>query len=181
MKRENGGVCLIIGTNPCWKEDYDNAIKVYPDAKICVVNYAAELIKADYIATVHGDQMGLFLKNYKFGELPFQIAMDNDVAGDVKFKLNTYTHGGSAPFAAAAMIMIGFDKAIMCGCPIDGTGGYATKRFNTSFKWDNPNAPRLKTWEYGMRRFKGAYPHIADKIHSMSGMTRKIFGGIDGN
>lgn len=171
-------VCLVIGSHPCWEDDYKAASVKYPNHKICAVNHATELVYADYLATSHGDQVWSFLKDSK-NPTPHVIAMDNDIAGDVEHKITTYSHGGSGPFAASAMIHIGFDLAVLCGCPINGSGGYATKRINTGFMWDRPEAPRIREWHRGMRSFKEKHPEYANKIRSMSGATKEIFGGID--
>ena len=156
----------------------DAALKLYPDAAICAVNYATELVRCDYLATVHGNLVIHFLDAYQYENDPIVIQQDNDISGAIGKKLHIPTHGGSAPFAAAAMVMEGFDLVIMCGCPITGEGGYAQTRYETNLSWNNPNANRIKRWSSGMKDYKQNFPEIAGKIRSMSGNTKEIFGGI---
>jgi hypothetical protein len=171
-------VCLVVGCHPCYKEDMDLALSSHPDAKICAVNFATQLVHCDYLATVHGNLIPRFLEVYEHDNDPIIFQQDNDITGAVGTKINIPTHGGSGPFAAACMVLQGFDLAIMCGCPITGGGGYAQKAY-VSKDWDRQKPSLIRKWVNGMHEYKAGYPDIANKIRSMSGNTKDIFGGLD--
>jgi cephalosporin hydroxylase len=124
-----------------------------------------------------------FMKAYKHDNDPIRIQRDNNQTNPDDMKLELGSHGGSAPFAAAAMIHLGFDLAILCGCPMDGAGGYANesrvKNHDVSI-WKNDKHGRVNGWCDRMRAFKRQQPEMTAKIKSMSGKTKEIFGGIDG-
>lgn len=179
-----GGTCFVIGCHPCWQDDVRGAAKKYPNAKICLVNYAVELLPGDYIATVHGDQLPEYSKLYKGfwpdAKEPVLIQRDMEPSSDIGHRIDARTHAASGSFAAAAMAMIGFDLAIMCGSPIDGTGGYAQSTYFEN-DWHDGKCNRIRAWHEGMRKFKEQFPEIAAKMRSMSGATKEIFGGLDDN
>jgi len=181
----SGGVCLVIGCHPCWEEDLTEALQVYPDAKICAVNYAAELVNADYIATVHGRSMPRFVrlheKTWPGAKLPILIQRQSEEAMDGIHSIKVRTLATSGCFSAAAMVMLGYDMAILCGSPITGSGGYAQKTFFLNDWKVDETHNRIKCWHEGMRIFKNKYPEVGNKIRSMSGATKRIFGGLDDN
>jgi len=125
---KRSGACLVIGTHPCWAEDVSAAFEVYPDADLCGVNEAGRLTKIDHLATCHGDKIEDFL-DLCDGYTPLVHFRDNDIKPEsVEVPHHVWpvrTMAGSAPFAAAAMVMLGYDIVIMCGCPMTGGGGYA--------------------------------------------------------
>lgn len=177
--RVNGGVCFVVGSHPCWEDDYREASAIYPEHRVCVVNYSGNLIKGDYIATVHGATIPNILKVYPHDNEPIILMCDNEQAIDMGYKLEPRTHGGSAIFAAAFLVELGYDKVILCGCPINGDGGYAKGTGNNRKEsWDGNKRPRVMFWDAGMRKYKAQNPDIANKIRSMSGRTKEIFGGI---
>lgn len=180
----SGGICFVIGCHPCWKDDYLEALKHYPNANICLVNYAVELMPGDYIATIHGDNLPKYISAYRRfwpqEKDPILLQADRKPTSDIGYKIDVRTHGPSGTFAAAAMAAIGFDKAIMCGSPVTGGGGYAQKTFHLNDWQKGPNR-RINAWHEGLRKFKAEFPDIAEKMRSMSGATKTIFGGLDDN
>ncbi len=177
-------VCLIIGCHPCWEKDYAEAKVHYPEHKICAVNYAAELIKADYIATSHASYLYQFVNIHKriHGTVPelYAKVLEMSELENVTY-LNLDTHGGSGVFGAAAMVHIGFDLAIMCGCPLDGSGGYAQTIFDENNWHVDVSHPRIRKWHQGMVEFRDTRPDLSSKMRSMSGSSKEIFGGINDN
>lgn len=190
--KKESGVCLIIGTHPCVTADIDAALLAYPDAKLCAVNDASKIVPCDHIATCHPEKIEQFLKahfdawdeNYTDPDLHVR---DINEARNVILPVYKWAHnygGGSAIFAAVTMIAIGFERVILCGCPIDGGGGYAIPTHEGT-----PDDPRLgnmspdhsmvSAWHFSMRAMIDRAPEISSKIRSMSGFTKQLFGGIE--
>lgn len=188
---KRSGACLIVGTHPCWQDDVEAALEVFPDAEICGVNEAGRLLPLDHLATCHGDRIEMFMAHCE-GQAyrPLVHFRDNDIKPDnLPYEHHEWpvrTMAGSAPFAAAAMVMLGYDIVIFCGCPMDGGGGYAfdethkTTRDDPRIGFENSNHRMIKGWHRCMRLFKEQFPEMAARIRSMSGTTQLIFGGLDG-
>lgn len=184
------GVCLVVGTHPCWLDDVKAATKLYPDAEICGVNEAPRLLRVDHLATCHGDKIDEFLALCD-GYTPLLHLRDNDVKPDeIAVPHHIWpvrTMAGSAPFAAAAMVMLGYDLVIMCGCPMTGGGGYAfddthkSTRADPRIGFESEKHRMIKGWHRCMRLFKEQFPEQAARMRSMSGTTQLIFGGLNGD
>lgn len=191
-KKENG-VCLVVGTHPCVDQDLDEAMAKHPGAKFCAVNEATAIVPAHHLATYHGAKIEQFIQKHEDAwgldayELPIIHMSDipEAVTDRPCYRWNMNYGGGSGIFAAAAMVAIGFDLVIFCGCPMDGGGGYAIQDTHKS----TPDDPRLGdldkshsmvvAWHMAIEQLKETRPEIASKIRSMSGFTQTIFGGIE--
>lgn len=187
-KKESGAV-LIVGTAPCWHDDYIRAKKKYPDADVCALNEAAALVDAKHFATCHGEKLDKFMGMHaRAWESQFPITHIKDKPEAAKWE-NVYrwtlsTGAGSAPFAAALMITIGYDLAIFVGCPMNGGGGYAMETHKSTP--DDPRFGMLKenhsmvlAWKDALRQMKEKLPGVVEKWRSMSGYTQDLFGGIE--
>ncbi|MCK5606294.1 hypothetical protein KAR91_30620, partial [Candidatus Pacearchaeota archaeon] len=168
------------------------------DPDVCGVNEAGKLLRLDHLATSHADNIEKFLSVCAHNDIGFPLVHIRK--GNIgktaplrfmgeKLKVRRWdipVLAGSAPFAAAAMVKYGYDKVIMCGCPMDGGGGYAfedTEKStldNPRIGFENSDHPMIQGWHNCMRKFKEEHPEIASCIRSMSGMTREIFGGVNG-
>jgi hypothetical protein len=191
---KRAGACLIVGTHPCWSDDVDAALAQYPDAAICGVNEAGRLLPCEHLATCHGDKIESFVamhkKTWPQYDVPLLHFRDNDIKPDqIKYHHHVWpvrTMAGSAPFAAAAMVMLGYEIVIFCGCPMTGGGGYAfedthkTTRNDPRIGFENEQHRMVKSWHRCMRLFQEQFPEMAGRIRSMSGTTQLIFGGLDG-
>lgn len=191
---KRSGVCFVIGTAPCWKEDYEAAKKIFPHHDICAVNEAVRLVEADHIATSHDGRIkGFHLKHlelygYKKGKSVDvhyrspQLEKREDAA---YYAWDVTVGAGSAPFAASVMVLIGYDLVIFCGCPMDGGGGYAFPKEETHkstpddprFGFVGPKDNLVHAWKIALRNMPGRIPELCSKWRSMSGYTQQIFGG----
>lgn len=185
------GVCLIVGTHPSAHDDVDAALRKYPSAKICGVNEAAALLPCDHLATCHPDKLIKFLEihdrtwegRYRIPTLHIQNVWAKDLTPIGCFNWQHNFGGGSGIFAAICMIGLGFDLVILCGCPIDGGGGYAMPTHAST-----PEDPRLgdmtaahsmvQAWHNSIDAMIEHAPQVAGKIRSMGGHTKERFGGI---
>lgn len=194
--KKQKGVCVIIGTHPDWREDLEAVLAVHPKVDVCGINEAVRLIKCKHLVTAHRDKISDFIelhKKYHKGkylplihlqDIPVRDDSDRPKAKHHLWKIKTMA--GSAPFAAAAMVLLGYEEVIMCGCPMTGGGGYAFEdthkgdRFDPRIGYVNGDHNMLKSWHIAMVKFKKQFPKVANKISSMSGKTGEIFGGLDG-
>lgn len=187
-----GGVCLVVGTAAGVREEIMQALALYPNADTCAVNEAGAIIPAKHIATCHPEKLEHFLDLAQSRWWPVdpdymptihvkkQPGQDfSDIACEWEITIGA----GSAMFAAAAMVRLGYDLVIMCGCPMTGEGGYAMPTHAGS-----PADPRIGTigrdhqlvgiWHQQLNTMKALHPEICAKIRSTSGKTMETFGGI---
>ncbi len=188
---KESGVCLIVGTHPSALDDAEAALLKYPSAKVCGVNEAPALIPCDHLATCHPDKLVRFIElhdrtwdgRYRIPTLHIQNLWDKDLTPIGCFNWRHNFGGGSAIFAAVCMIGLGFDLVILCGCPIDGGGGYAMQTHPGTLEDPrlgdmSPEHSMIKAWHSSIDAMIETAPHIAGKIRSMSGHTKERFGGI---
>lgn len=180
------GVCLVVGTAPCWREDYEAALAAYPDADVCLINEASKLgIPAKHFATCHPEKIDQFLpqdSGYCIHVRDTEAAVNRP-----HVRHNVTTGASSAMFAAVVMASIGYDRVILCGCPMNGGGGYAAEIGQTHGNTrDDPrvgyitaNHPLMRVWHRCLMELREKYPQICAKIRSMSGQTKDAFGGIN--
>jgi hypothetical protein len=184
------GVAVVVGTHPSWKSDLDGALKKYPNADIIAVNEAVRLVKAKHLVTAHDEDLHKFVASHKQAwgdELPIIHVSDGQPTENniPKYVWPALVAGGSAPLAAAIALNLGYELAILCGCPLDGGGGYAFETekggyYNPRIGEVTSKHNMVKCWHHQLRQMVAAQPEIAAKIKSMSGFTKELFGGIDG-
>lgn len=74
--------------------------------------------------------------------------------------------GSSTLFALkVALVDLGFDRAVICGAPLDGSGGHLRPDQGV---WHSSDA-----YQVGWRE---ALPHIRGRARSMSGFTKALLG-----
>jgi hypothetical protein len=165
----------------------------FQGAKVCAVNEATGLVKADHIATCHAEKLERFigLHTATWGMTGDRHAPPTIHIRDMDVQKTDRPHyawrhnfgGGSAIFAAAALIAIGFETVIFCGCPMDGGGGYALRTHEATpddqrVGYLNADSTMIQAWHLSMEALASGAPAIASRIRSMSGRTSEIFGGI---
>lgn len=182
------GVCLIVGTAPCWREDYTAALAAYPDADVCLINEASRLgIPAKHFATCHPEKLDYFLEP----DSGYLIHVKDNEHGVNRphVRHNVTTGASSAMFAAVVMASIGYELVILCGCPMNGGGGYSpdigvtheSTRDDPRVGFIGDKHPLIRLWHNCIAEMRESYPQICGKIRSMSGHTKEAFGGINDN
>lgn len=187
---QHSGTCIVLGTHPCWQDDIHEFMDKRPHDDgfhICGVNEAGKLMPLHHLATCHSEKADHFMSmlghqippKLHVRKLCRPIAVQHP-----SFMWDLKLSAGSANFAAMVMASIGYDLVVMAGCPMDGGGGYAFKETHRS----TPEDPRIggmkadhaciQTWHRAMKKMKEELP-IVGKIRSMSGATKRIFGGIE--
>lgn len=188
---KHSGIAIVVGTHPCWQEDYKQAAANYPQHDIIAVNEAVRLVKAKHLITAHDDNLHLFVDAYKetWGGMPEIIHISDSRLtnnGIEKHIWPASVPGGSAILAAAIAIRIGYELVILSGCPLSGGGSYPFPThkghiYDPRIGHVGGNHTLIKSWHRQLQAMKEDQPGIAAKIRSMSGFTKELFGGIDDN
>jgi hypothetical protein len=181
-QKNKTGVVFVVGTHPCVHDDVAAAAKKFPGSDVCAVNDATDLILADHIVTVHPEKLDQFLENHNCAEIHTRVKMKRPDPRENEYVWDIKLGGGSGLFAVCVMLAIGYEKIIMCGCPMDGGGGYAIKKHDGTV--EDPrigelsnNAELVRGYHSHLKRFRDKCQD-AHRVCSMSGFTKKIFGGI---
>jgi hypothetical protein len=194
-------ILLVVGSAPCLFQDVAAAKRLYPEAHTMTVNDSCgALPDIQHMLAGHTVKAEAFVayRKEKFPDKPMPQVHANwarlEEAPKKDYPSVTMWHGGevsSGASSAGKAIRIGFklgyDRIILCGCPMNG-GGY----FNPSEE-DRLQKPFQR---YGKCRRIGhdkeqshrsivgyrkkfaelAKTEWAGRVFSMSGWTRKILG-----
>jgi len=166
-----GGICICVGGGKGMWEDLAEAKEIAPTADIMAVNVAAMFIpEAKHIYSMHSAQINA-IAQFRIHE----YAGDKAIVHGVKkydfihhtWKMRTpaSTSGLAAPILAK---VLGYNKFILAGVPMDDSGYFYKQTLNESF----PDKARLLEVHNVKEIFGG-------KIKSMSGRTAKSFGKPD--
>lgn len=151
---------IVIGNAECMIDDLTKAKELISDYDVMVIGIDAlgrikdEKIK--YFATYHPvDILSIPKIDFKIiSHLQFHDYVDIVCPID----LNNEKSGSSALLGVLAAIDLGYNKIILCGCPLEGKD-----------KKQHPYKVFQKAWVMNIHR-------IAKRVRSMSGFTRTILG-----
>lgn len=192
-----GSTAIVVGSAPCVEEDFARALDLYPDAEIIGASSGGLYVFCDHIITKHQKEGQTFRDwtRTRWGH-------ESIIHGPDGYDLHQFDYvwdgfkriNGSSGFAAAVLVASwGFRRVILAGIPLDGSDGYH-KTVN-DFLRENP-APHsgLERHHPGVvwmgsthldyqrkilrHRDEGILPR---SLCSMSGFTREVLGGPDGN
>lgn len=178
------GTCLVIGAAPCWWDDVLRALWGMEDegaADIMATCFMAQMykIRIDHVFSLHAPALEhARAYNYHFAWPSTEKSLETlktDIDSRTGVKNNPLRLGyrwsgfphrlSSGPTAALIAVEgLGYDRAILCGVPLDDSGyceGYPTR----PCKHSGHREPMLQVID----RFKG-------RVFSMSGWTRKVLG-----
>ena len=152
---------VLIGAAPCTHQDYAQLkLLGLPEHDILIVganveNY--EQYDAKYFATYHPECL------YAMKKRPFIVISNRQERGMVDVILplaEKEPTGSSALLGALFGIEEGYDKLILCGCPLQG---------KSETKKGYPYSAFWKGWQFHFNDVKG-------KTKSMSGWTAELLG-----
>lgn len=151
---------IVIGNAECAIDDLAKAKELFNDYDIMIIGIDAynkfhdERIK--YFATYHPADIALIPK------IDFQIISHLQYYNKVDIvrpiDLNNEKSGSSALLGVLTAIDLGYDKIILCGCPLEGKD-----------KKQHPYKVFQKAWIIKLHI-------IAAKVRSISGWTKMILG-----
>lgn len=200
---------LVVGSAPCFADDLRRAQALRPFAAIMLVNGACTLVEhADYVLAGHTEKAEMFAaeRRDRFpNAAPWQLhaTVRDKFLKDAKaeYPSVTHWHGPENGVCATSVskgvkigFVLGFDEAILCGAPMDGSG-YAAGEAPVP---QSPNCLRIGDNGYSrmlghdglklrvqdtqiIKRYRGQFKVLAEtefkgRVHSMSGFTMACCG-----
>jgi hypothetical protein len=185
---------LVVGSAPCLFDDVQRALVLRPDAKIMLVNGACTTIEnADHVLSGHTDKAELFAaaRRKAFPLAPLwrlHATTDSKHAADAHKAFPSVTDWwdksyctGATSVAKGALIglrALGFDEAILCGAPLDGSGYAASEAIvpHNCHRVGDPKAQDRRQIDGYRRKFKKFAEAHRGRVFSMSGFTRDCSG-----
>ena len=189
-------VLLAVGSAPGLYADLANGLERYPDAEVMLINGACTAVEdAQHVLAGHTDKAEFFAKARADAfplALPWRLhatwMIRHPIPRDL-YPSVTDWHGpehssGATSAGKAAMIglSMGFDRIILCGCPMDGSG---------YFPGESKGIPQLASCQrigdakkqqmatirrYRKRMLELAQTLFKGKVFSFSGYTREVLG-----
>lgn len=191
---------IVVGSAPVLFEDYRRASEMFPLAEVMLVNGAcAALPFADHVLAGHTDKAEQFQAARKkaFPDAPPWRLHANwylklgEKYGPPKKKFPSVTDwwghemsSGATSAGKAALIglALGFDKIILAGCPMDGSGYFpgeceGIKKEAACQRIGDPTKQGMRT----IRRYRERMAELAagqfkGVVFSLSGFTREVLG-----
>lgn len=172
-------LALVLGGARTVWEDIETALDLTEVQGIVACNDAGAAWPGDLDgwATLHGEHMARWAGDRaKAGYPPCPVILGHTerragrhypaLTGTTEFKFPGQTQSGSSGLFAlkVALVDLGFDKAILCGVPMEPAG----KHFFDAREWRGAHAHK--------QGWKEALPEIASRARSMSGWTAELLG-----
>ena len=189
-------VLLAVGSAPCLHDDMRAAKLLYPDAEVMLINGACSVVEcAEHVLSGHTDKAEFFARAR---EKAFPLAspwrlhatwmIRHPVPRDLYPSVTDWwgpEHSSGATSAGKAALIgmtMGFDRIVLCGCPMDGSG-YAPgesdgiPQLRACQRVGDPAKQQAST----IRRYKKRMAELAGttfkgRVFSMSGYTREVLG-----
>lgn len=165
----NSKVLLIIGAAPGVGDDIVRAFDMgvgRGQVDYMLIGYDAVENVSDkclYFATYHPNeiQMSKDRRHRYGGNTDFMVISHQQHEGEVNMIVPIVgPSGSSAMLGCLAGLQLGYDKIVLCGCPLNGNNG---KGFN------------YETFRQGFE-YEGNRKQIMGKVKSMSGWTAEYLG-----
>ena len=172
----HSGLCIVAGNAACLHEDLKSVWDKYPETPVIAVNGAAREVKAIALYSKHPDRfMSLRWIHHQRRKFGFSFSVHGskyveDMPWVNYWWEDTRGGGGSAWGARKLAWLMGFETVVLCGCPMI-PGPYVGNHNMQGFMYrkdvvDNFRSEIKKDTEW------------LEGVHSMSGWTRELLGGI---
>jgi len=169
MNSKAGRILLVIGSAPGIGEDiarfFDMGVGRDRVDYMLIGFDAVENVSAHclYFATYHPDEIQRSKeRRHRYGgNTDFLVISHQQQAGDVEMVVPIIgPSGSSAMLGCLAAIQIGYERIVLCGCPLHGTNdkGSSYEGFRQGFEYE------------------GNRKQIMGKVKSMSGWTAEFLG-----
>lgn len=161
---------IIIGSAPCAMEDFLSCLAHAESFRTFAAEFDVMAIGLDAVAIVNWPLE--YVATNHVEDIPAIRRRREAFQGNTDYKLVSYKHGpgvdivqplgpvsgSSAILGALAGITMGYDRIVLCGCPLTG------------------NAPEGNPYEAFRPGWTEVYEAIKDNVRSMSGWTRELLG-----
>jgi len=152
---------LLIGRSPEWLSDFEKASKLFEEYSVMAIG--GNCLYEDYIdflATYHERDILLYQPKRRLKKLNTDYKVIHHEKRENVDIIIPYKppSGSSALLGSLASIKLGYDKIVLCGCPLEGKN---EKKSSYSIFW--------KGW-------KANFEEVKDKVRSMSGWTKELLG-----
>lgn len=123
----NGGTAIITGSAIGVKAEAIKALQMFPDADIVAINDSSILtgLIPQHIVSLHWDKIPKWISVMRLlgVSCPDEvISHSTKKTSGIDCAWSFYSlGGGSAGLAVMAMLHMGYDRIILCGCPMDDT------------------------------------------------------------
>lgn len=186
-------VLLAVGSAPCLHQDVEAALALHPDAELMLINGAcASIERAGHMLAGHTEKAEDFAAARK---LAFPHADPIRVHANWKSKQpipwkqypsvtdwwgpDVSTGATSAGKAARIGFHMGFQKIILCGCPLDGSG-YSFDEAQVAHDCLRVGAPETQEAKV-IQRYRATMARLAagdfkGRVFSVSGFTAQVLG-----
>ncbi len=192
-------VLLVAGSAPCVLEDLERARGLFPDHEVMTVNGACSVIEqAEHCLaghTEHAEQYAACRRREFPNAKPWRLHANwhyhprrRPVAPANEYPSVTDWHGSwassgatSAGKAARIGLHLGFDRVILCGCPMDGSGYiFDEATVKAAPGMQRVGDPRMQD-RTTIRRYRDTMAQLAQtefkgRVFSMSGFTKQVLG-----
>jgi hypothetical protein len=165
---------LVVGSAPCLTADLDVAKGLRPSHLIMAINYTACWMPADFVFSIHTENMPIFADGQaKFNsEFTTHADIRRRYRGTADYLWRDTCYGATSSIAGASVgPKMGFQEVILCGAPMDSVGYY--KPNTGTRKPDGSKSKIVRSHIDSMTRFASKTKGL---VFSMSGLTRKNFG-----
>lgn len=160
---------VVCGSAPCLKEDLETLGELYRgkvDFMAVGLDVAMRPVAWKYIATGHFEDIQFIhqyaalhnLKGYKL------IHHNKQLGVDIIEPLENWVGGSSALLGVVAALKLGYNKIVLCGCPMAGPNP------------GHPGADYSMFQDRWVKEAVGISPHV----RSMSGFTKDLLGSPEG-
>lgn len=185
-------VLLAVGSAPCLFDDVAVAQVMYPASDLMLINGAWTAYRhAQHLLAGHTNKSSLFMaaRKARFPDAPparvhatLSYPAQRTENPDVTdwHDQGKVTGATSAGKAARIGLALGYDRVILCGCPMDPEVGYwagEAKVPHDCPRFDTPGNPRRVITRYRdkLEVLAGREP-FKSKVFSMSGFSRQVLG-----
>lgn len=147
------GTAIVLGNAPNFKDEYDAARNICPEAKVYGVNRSAWEIVCDYWVTVHPEMV--FIKDR------WAVRMSDRLGDNIDMAFPIATRGGSSALLATLIALVmGHDMVITAGVHL--IGAYKTMQ-NRWYWYADQLGGRVKSVSpegtFIRDKFGGCYGH----------------------
>jgi len=167
---------FVVGSAPCLAADLDVAKGLRPSHKIMAINYTACWIKADFVFSIHVEDMPIFREGQlKFGpDFSTHADMRRTGRGRADYMWRGSFYSATSAIAGASVgRMMGFPEVILCGAPMDGPAAYYQPQPGLKTKPQGSVSKIVKSHLRGLERFATM---AKGRVFSLSGFSRQVLG-----